>query len=153
MDNSSHKSSRLSEPEFDMAQLVGLSDERDAVPCFNKSLDMGRHSAALRRGKKAGSGLNRSKDNLELCGDSYATMGDSFMGESFANMGEHSFAVSSIEDSFDYSDSEHETDLEIKARNNHINRPDLTTVLDLEEEEDELEGLSGHTTDGRESKK
>jgi hypothetical protein len=96
--------------------------------------------------------MNRSKQSSEMFGDSYATMGDSFMGESFANMGEHSFAVGNgCEYSFDFEDNEDDNELEVVARSNLRKRMDLATVLDLEEEEDdEVQDSSSKDGDSKE---
>lgn len=145
MDTSSHSSQNHHnvEPELDLSQLRSSRANRESASSFNKSLDFGRHSAIPRQRKPPSStnnsNLNRSKDSFELFGDSYATMGDSFMGESFAHLGDQSFALGNGDDCFDYSDSENDNELEIVARSNATKRPDLDTVLDLEEEEEVIE--------------
>jgi hypothetical protein len=146
--------SQLVDPELEIRSGSNGEHETTIGRNFNKSMDFGRHTVSSpRRGSKkptSSHSNDRSKDgSAEAYGDSYATMGDSFMGESFANLGDQSFAFgNSSQNGFDYSDNEYDNCLEILARVNITNRTDLTTVLDLEEEdEDEIA-----TTSGSESK-
>lgn len=140
MDATAHHH-HYNETELDLSQLH-RSDERETASSFNKSLDFGRHCATPRERKsQSRSNLNRSKDLSE----SYATMADSFMGESFAYFGECSFAVGNGADSLDYSDSESDMNLERAGRNDLFKKPELDTVDDFEEEE--LEGQGSDSKD------
>jgi hypothetical protein len=102
---------------------------------YNKSIDFDRHGGVPRRTRSG------CKKNPESLSDSYATLGDSFMGESFANLGESSFFMlgtcgndaSDDEDGDDY--------LEQIAMKSMLERPDLDTVV-VFEEEDGIESLN-----------
>lgn len=119
--------------------------EERLVRKFNKSMDLARHYSP--RHSRSISPMKNRKE-AELLGESYATMGDSFatFGESFANMGEQSFEGFGGDDSFQYSDSAHDSDiiLQYSAKK----QPDLDTVLDLEEEEEDNEHAASRSKNG-----
>lgn len=125
--------------ELDPMELTrDRSRGNDAMSCFNKSMDMGRHSITRTSAKNSiQNSTHPSNDNSNLFGESFATMGESFMGESFANMGDASFALLGAggDDDYSYSDSNDDPDLETSPRG--AARQELETVIDLEEEEEE----------------
>lgn len=137
VDSSLHSQQLESELEDSQCQC---RTEQELVRNFNRSMDVGRHTANARRSKKPVSSNSAVERNgMEMFGDSYATMGESFMGESFANMGENSFAYghASQGGGFDFSDDEDDVESELLSRVVQQQKTDLWTVLDLEEEEEE----------------
>jgi hypothetical protein len=112
---------------------------------FNKSMDLGRHCV-----RTSSSGTEGSKE-IALCGESYATMGDSFLGDSFAFAGNESFAFAGNDsflgprkdsDDYEYSDSANDSDLERIVREAVLRQSQLETVLDLEDDEEDLDSES-----------
>lgn len=103
---------------------------------YNKSIDFDRHGRMPRRTRSG------CKKNTDVSGDSYATLGESFMGESFANLGEHSFAVMALcgDDSEDEDGDDY---LEQIAMKSMLERPNLDTVV-VFEEEDGIESPNHH---------
>jgi len=154
LDASSPQQHQIIEPDAgDPSELLKQADDIDhqeekLVNKFNKSLDLVRHYSP-RHARSASPTKTRKEADL-LAGESYATMGDSFatFGESFANMGEHSFAIDGYgcDDSFEYSDSTHDSDLIVQY--SVKKRPDLDTVLDLEEEEEDEDCVGAALNNG-----
>ena len=119
-------------------------NRRDTASSFNKSLDFGRHSVTRVKG---GMNMHNSQES-GLFGESFATMGESFMGDSFAYVGDNSFAVQSGgrsvesilggDDNFSYSDSNgDDSAISIASDPSPRKSLDLSTVLDIEEDEEE----------------
>lgn len=130
------------EMELDPLELSNDRARGDAMSCFNKSMDMGRHTVSKKSGATKPSSIQSSMHaghDSNLFGESFATMGESFMGESFANMGEASFAyLAAGEGDYSYSDSNDDGDLEVaQATHRPPARQELETVIDIEEEEEE----------------
>jgi hypothetical protein len=96
---------------------------------YNKSIDFDRHGTMPRRTRSG------CKKSMEVSGDSYATLGESFMGESFANLGEHSFAMLALCGDDDSDDEDGDDYLEHIAMKSMLDRPNLDTVVVFEEED------------------
>lgn len=132
--NESNISQKNQECEMDFDKTHRPS--RQTGGKYNKSIDFDRHGRMPRRTRSG------CKKNSEISGDSYATLGESFMGESFADLGEHSFAMLALcgdDDSDD--DNENNDYLERIAMKSILERPDLDTVV-VFEEEDGIESLN-----------
>jgi hypothetical protein len=105
---------------------------------YNKSIDFDRHGSMPRRTRSG------CKKNTEVFGDSYATLGESFMGESFANLGEQSFAMLALCGDDDSDDEEANDYLKQIAMKSLLDQPDLHTVVVFEEED----GIESQTHNG-----
>jgi hypothetical protein len=123
-ENNGSQNNQESEIDFDSSD----GPSRQTGGKYNKSIDFDRHGGTPRRSRSG------CKKNMEVAGDSYATLGDSFMGESFANLGEQSFAMLALGE-IDDSENEGDDELEQIAFKFILERPNLDTVVDFEEED------------------
>jgi hypothetical protein len=125
------------EQEINLGELENKAgDGRRKGVSFNKSMDLARHSYPQNDRP-----IRASKRDSECWGDSHETFGDSFatFGESFANFGDNSCAMD-FKMGLDDDDDEEDSELENSLVNQYLSRKreDLETVIDFEDEHDEL---------------
>jgi hypothetical protein len=132
-DNASSKHSQVNEVvSFDSVPSTLTS--RQSGGKYNKSIDFDRHCVSPRRTKAGVKGANKGKENVEVLGDSYATLGESFMGESFANLSVSMFALG------DFYDSENDDDdnqLENIVSQQITQKSVLDSIVDFEDDEND----------------
>jgi hypothetical protein len=122
-DSSISQQNQDSEIDFDRTHRPS----RQTGGKHNKSIDFDRHGRMPRRTRSG------CKKNTDVSGDSYATLGESFMGESFANLGEQSFAMLALSGDDDSEDGDDY--LEQIAMKSMLERPKLDSVVVFEEED------------------
>ena len=103
--------------EIDLAALGLHATDRESPSSFNKSMDFARHTKRSTSSLRNPPSRECSNDKLGASG----LLGESFFGDSFAGC---SFAMSDGDDHDD-----------IVAPPRAIKRPDLETVIDLEDDE------------------
>ena len=104
---------------------------------YNKSIDFDRHKiTSPRKGNKSNI---KSKENIDSYGDSYATLGESFMGESFANLSMSVLALDLLDDDDDSEfDDECDNQLERMISHQITQKSKLDSIVDFEDDEDDV---------------
>lgn len=102
---------------------------------YNKSIDFDRHKiTSPRKGNKSN---GKNKDNIDAYGDSYATLGESFMGESFANLSMSVLALDLLGDDDSEFDDECDDQLERIISHQITQKSKLDSIIDFEDDEDD----------------
>ena len=102
---------------------------------YNKSIDFDRHKiTSPRKGNKANT---KSKESTEAYGDSYATLGESFMGESFANLSISVLAFDNLDDDDSEFDDTCDNLLDNIVSHQITQKSKLDSILDFEDDEDD----------------
>ena len=118
----------------------GAQDLSNQIGKHNKSMDFDRHKmTSPRKGNKSSIGKNNN-ENIDACGDSYATLGASFMGESFANISMSVLALDGLDFDSDLDDEcDDELDYERERMVSHqiTQKSRLDAIIDFEDDEDD----------------
>jgi hypothetical protein len=103
---------------------------------YNKSIDFDRHKiTSPRKGNKASM---KNKEGIEAYGDSFATLGESFMGESFANLSMSVLALDILDDDDDSEfEDEHDNHLERIISHQITQKSRLDSIVDFEDDEED----------------
>ena len=117
--------------EFDGAKAPSARQGK-----YNKSIDFDRHKiTSPRKGNKSNI---KNKENIDTYGDSYATLGESFMGESFANLSMSVLALDLLDDDDDSEfDDECDNQLERMISHQITQKSQLDSIIDFEDDDDD----------------
>lgn len=118
----------------------GAQDSSNRYGKHNKSMDFDRHViTSPRKGNK--SSIGKKNENNDACGDSYATLGASFMGESFANISMSVLALDGLDFDSDLDDECGDDELEYERERmvSHqiTQKSRLDAIADFEDDEDD----------------
>ena len=115
---------------FDSAQGPATQQRK-----YNKSMDFDRHKITSPR--KGNKGCIKSKENSDAYGDSNATLGESFMGESFANLSMSVMALDLLDDDDSDFDDDCDNLLESIVSRQITQKSKLDSIVDFEDDEDD----------------
>jgi hypothetical protein len=126
------------------APVVGKSAASDCMKSpsarqgkYNKSIDFDRHKITSPR--KGNKGNIKNKENIDSFGDSYATLSESFMGESFANLSMSVLALDILggDDDSEFED-EYDNQLERVISHQITQKSKLDSIVDFEDDEEDI---------------